>query len=75
MFALYDKGKPDTECIRSLNLAMAKHTTVQVTKLPLYHEIRKISMSCSAEPVLTDDLCIVQEEKFSITCCMCEMYT
>jgi hypothetical protein len=29
-----DKAKPDTENIRSLNLAVVKFTTVQVTKLP-----------------------------------------
>jgi hypothetical protein len=29
----------------------------------------------SVKPVLTEDLCIVQKEEFSITCYMCEMYT
>jgi hypothetical protein len=32
-------------------------------------------MNCSAKPVLTEDLCIVQKEEFSITCYMCDMYT
>jgi hypothetical protein len=35
MFAVQDKVKPDVENIRSLNLAVVKLTTVQVTKLPL----------------------------------------
>jgi hypothetical protein len=30
-----DKANPDTENIRGLNLAAVKHTTVQVTRLPL----------------------------------------
>jgi hypothetical protein len=35
MFAIWDKTKPDIESIRSLHLAAVKHTTVQVTRLPL----------------------------------------
>jgi hypothetical protein len=35
MFAPVDKAKPVTENIRGLNLAAVKHTTVQVTRLPL----------------------------------------
>jgi hypothetical protein len=34
---------------------------------------RKICMNCSAKPVLTEDLRVVQNN-FSITCYMCEMY-
>jgi hypothetical protein len=30
-----NKAKPVTENIRGLNLAAVKHTTVQVTRLPL----------------------------------------
>jgi hypothetical protein len=30
-----DKARPFTENIRGLNLAAVKHTTVQVTRLPL----------------------------------------
>jgi hypothetical protein len=30
-----EKAKPDTEIIRALNLAMIRHTTVQVTRLLL----------------------------------------
>jgi hypothetical protein len=56
-------------------MAVVKLTTGQVTKLPLYHKIRKIGMVCSAKPVVTDDLCIVQRREFSITCYMCEMYS
>jgi hypothetical protein len=33
MFAILDKAKPDIESIRGLTLAVAKHTTVQVTRL------------------------------------------
>jgi hypothetical protein len=62
-----DKVKTDIENIRGLNLAVVKLTTVQETKLPLYHKIRKIGILCSLKPVLTEDLCIVQKEEFSIT--------
>jgi hypothetical protein len=36
------KMKSDTENIRGLNLAAVKHTTVQVTRLPLYRERLKV---------------------------------
>jgi hypothetical protein len=38
--------------------------------------ICKIDMTCLAKPVLTRGLVlyIVQNEEFSITCCMCDMY-
>jgi hypothetical protein len=52
-----------TENIRGLNLAVVKPMTVQVTKLPLWHKISKIGMICSVEPVLTEDLCVVQKEQ------------
>jgi hypothetical protein len=35
MFVVWDKAKPDVENIRGFNLVVVKHTTVQVTKLPL----------------------------------------
>jgi hypothetical protein len=35
MFATLDKVNPDTENIRGFNLAAVKHTTVQVSRLPL----------------------------------------
>jgi hypothetical protein len=35
IFAPLDKAKPVTENIGGLNLAAVKHTTVQVTRLPL----------------------------------------
>jgi hypothetical protein len=35
MFAILDKANPDIENIRGLNLAAVKHTTIQVTRLPL----------------------------------------
>jgi hypothetical protein len=39
MFATMDKANPDTGNIRGLNLAAVKHTTVQVTRLPLQQEL------------------------------------
>jgi hypothetical protein len=42
-----------------LSLAVVKLTTVQVTKLPLKHKLRKIGMICSVKPVLTENLCVV----------------
>jgi hypothetical protein len=65
--------KPDTENIRGLNLVVVKLTTVQRTKLLLWHKISKLGMICSVKPVLTGDLCIVQKEEFSITCYMCKI--
>jgi hypothetical protein len=41
IFATWDKVKPDTENIGGLNLAAVRLTAVQMTKLPLYHELRK----------------------------------
>jgi hypothetical protein len=35
MFATLDKANPDTGIIRGLNLAAAKHTTVEATRLLL----------------------------------------
>jgi hypothetical protein len=51
-------------------LEVVKLTTVQVTKLSLWHKISKIGMICSSKPVLTEDLYIVQKDKFSVTCYM-----
>jgi hypothetical protein len=45
-------------------LAAVKLTTVQVTKLHLYHKIRKIDMICFAKPVLTEDLYTVLRQAF-----------
>jgi hypothetical protein len=68
--------KPDIENIRGLNLAVVKLTTVQVTRQPLKHKICEIGMICSAKPVLTQALCVVQKQDFfSVTSYMCEMYT
>jgi hypothetical protein len=66
--------KPDTEKIRGLNLAVIKIMTVQMNKVPLQHKIRKIGMVCTVKPVLTEDLCVVQKDEFSVTCYMCELY-
>jgi hypothetical protein len=54
--------KPDTDNIRSLNLAGVKLTTVQVTKLPLQYKIFNIGM-IFAKPRLTEDLYKVQKEE------------
>jgi hypothetical protein len=61
----------DIENIRGLNLAAVKLTTVQLTKLPLWH---KIDMIYFAKSGLTKDLCIVQKKEFSITSYMCDKY-
>jgi hypothetical protein len=54
-------------------LAVADLTTVQVTKLPLYHKISKIGMICFPKPVLTKNLYIVQKKECS-TCYLCDRY-
>jgi hypothetical protein len=56
--------KPDIENIRVLNLAVVKLMTVQVNRQPLQHKICKICMICSAKPVLTEDLCVVQKQEY-----------
>jgi hypothetical protein len=60
--------------IWDVNLAVVKLTTVQVPELPLWHKLREIGMICSVKPVMTEDLCVVQKEEFSITCYMCDTY-
>jgi hypothetical protein len=62
------------ENIRGLNLVVVELKTIQVTKLLLLHKISKTGMICSVKPVLTEDLCVVQKEEFSVTCYMCDMY-
>jgi hypothetical protein len=63
--------KPSIENIRGLNLAVVKLTTVQMTKLPLLHEICKMGKICSVKLVLTEDLCVVQKEEiFSNMLCV-----
>jgi hypothetical protein len=54
-------------------LAVVRPMTLQETKLPLWHKIRKIGMICFAKPVLTEDLYIVQKE-VSLTCYKCDTY-
>jgi ribosomal 50S subunit-associated protein YjgA (DUF615 family) len=49
-----EQVKPDIENVRRLHLPVVKLTTVQATKLPLYHKIRKIGMICFAKPVEPD---------------------
>jgi hypothetical protein len=61
IFAVCYKAKPDIENKKGLNLAV--FATVQVTKLPLQHEIRRIGMICFAKPGLTtEDLYIVHKK-------------
>jgi hypothetical protein len=45
-------------------LAVAKLTTVHVSRQPLQHKIYKMGMICPAKPVLTEDLCVVQKQTF-----------
>jgi hypothetical protein len=50
LFATLDKANPDTGSIRGWNLAVVKHTTVQVTRLLLFQElliIRLFLMYCA----------------------------
>jgi hypothetical protein len=56
--------KSDIENIRGFILAVVKLTTVQVTRLPLQHKIRKIGMICYVKPVLPEDLGAMQKEEF-----------
>jgi hypothetical protein len=56
-------------------MEVVKLTTVQLTKLPLWHKIRNIGMICFVKPVLREDLYIVQKKQFSITFYISEMHT
>jgi hypothetical protein len=60
----------ENEHIRSIGQGLARHRkykwlklegdqTVQMTKLPLQHKIRKTDVICSAEPGMTEDLCVL----------------
>jgi hypothetical protein len=42
MFTTFKKEKPDTENITGLNLVVVKHTTIQVTRRPLQHEVHEL---------------------------------
>jgi hypothetical protein len=75
IFATEDNAKPNIDNISGLNLAEVKLTSVHVTKLPLYHKIRKIGMICFAKPGLSEYLYIAHKEEFSITCYICDTYT
>jgi hypothetical protein len=75
MLAVQDKAKPDIENMRDLNLVVVTLTTVQFTKLSLWHKVRKIGMICFAKPVLTEEFYIVQKENFLITCYISDTYT
>jgi hypothetical protein len=44
-------------------MAVVKFTTVQVTRQPLQRKIYKIGMICSATPVLTVNMCLVQKQE------------
>jgi hypothetical protein len=39
-------------------------TTVEVTRQPLQHKLCKTGMICPLKPVLTEELCAVQKQKF-----------
>jgi hypothetical protein len=56
--------------MRGLNLAAVKLMSVQATKLPLWHEISEINMTCFAKPGLKEDLYILHKKKVSVTCYM-----
>jgi hypothetical protein len=59
-----------------MHMTVVKLTTVQVTKMPLQHKIRKIGMICFATPVLTEEFyTVMHKEEFSITCYVCDTYT
>jgi hypothetical protein len=59
MFTVQQKAKLNRESIRDLNFVTVELTTIQLTKLPLYHKISKIGTICFAKPELTEDLYIV----------------
>jgi hypothetical protein len=42
MFAILDQAKPEVGSIRGLNLAVVKHTTVEVTSFPLWLKLLKL---------------------------------
>jgi hypothetical protein len=52
---------------------VVKLTTAQVTRQPLQHKICKIGMICPTKPVLTEDLCKVQKQRFFF-CLTCYIY-
>jgi hypothetical protein len=66
--------KPDIENRTSLNLEMVTLKTVQVARLPLKHKICRIGMICSAKPVVTEDLFLVQKQEF-FNNMVCAKYT
>jgi hypothetical protein len=45
MFTEQDNPKPEAETVRGLNLATVKPTTVQVTKLQLWHYLSKTGLT------------------------------
>jgi hypothetical protein len=53
-----EQGEAGIKIVRGLNFGVAKLTTVEVIKLPLYHNVRKLAMTCFAKPILTEDLYI-----------------
>jgi hypothetical protein len=63
MFAVEDKVKPDIENKR-LKLGGGQAYDRPCDQQPFQHKICKIGMICSAKPVLTEDLCVVQKQEF-----------
>jgi hypothetical protein len=54
MFVAQGKDNPDVENIRGLNLVAAKLTSIDVSKLPLWHKIRKLRGFFSPQANYTD---------------------
>jgi hypothetical protein len=48
-----------------LNLVLVKLATFKMTKLLLYHKIRKVGMICSVKPVLTEEVCSANGRLFN----------
>jgi hypothetical protein len=67
LFAVQQNAKPDKESIRDLNFAVVELTTIQLTKLPLYHKISKTGTICFAKPGLTENFHIVNKAELSVT--------
>jgi hypothetical protein len=76
MFAVYNKVKPDTENTTGLNFTVVKLTSLQITKQPLCHKIRKLGTIYSVKPVLTRGLAYSAKGRiFSNTLCARDTYT
>jgi hypothetical protein len=70
-----EQGEARHRKYKRLTLSSGELYDRSMTKLPLQQKISRIGMICFAKPVLTEDFHIVQKEKFSITCHMCDTCT